>query len=167
MKVIASSYSRYSDLFETPIPLSRIEQILSTFRLSDILFQLARINIILAKSRIEDCADQTQKRLMEIFFDEDIIQRINEKYAGKVESPPTFFFRLQTLALMRVFARVCSECAEREVRSKGDAKYFVRCYLWITDQLETEDEIKAIIEGSVEEQRRALAPQLATSFELY
>jgi hypothetical protein len=167
MSVINLTYSRYFDLFETPVPLARIEQTLSTFRLSDVLFQLARINILLAKSRIEDCADQTQKKLIEIFFDEDIIQRINEKYAGKVESPPTFFFRLQILTLMRVCARVCSESAEREIRSRDDAKDFGRCCLWITDYLETEDEVKAITEGSVEEQRRALAPQLATSFEFY
>ena len=162
-----TSYSRHQDLYERVVPLAEIETILSSFRLTDSILRICQINTFLAKGRYDQCDDYIQGFLRGNFFDESTINKINEKYAGRVKRIPIFFSRLQMLVLMRICARVCSDSADkRKIDSPEEKKEFGRCCLWITDHLETEDDVKAITEGNEDEARRALAPQIATSLEL-
>ena len=99
-------YERYSALFETsPVPLSDIESALAGFNFEAAILRLSQFNILLAQSRLEGSFDDLQMRLCQDFFDDSIIKRINDKYAGKSRHPPYLFFRLLVLYMMRPCAR--------------------------------------------------------------
>jgi hypothetical protein len=159
---------RHSDLYGTKVPLSEIESLLSTFRLTDVMLRLGQINVLFVKGRNEDHIDldYVQGLFISNFFDEGTIGLINEKYSGRSKHAPVFFSRLQTLVLMRLAAQVCSDSSDkRAIHSLEEKLDFGRCCLWITDHFETEEEVKAISEGPEDDRRRALAPQIATSLE--
>jgi hypothetical protein len=160
-------YERYSDLFETsPIPLPEIESALAEFNFEAMILRLSQINILLVQSRLENALDSLQIRLCQEFFDDSVIERINEKYAGKSQHPPYLFFRLLVLYMMRLCARACPVKGGREIESAEEKHAFGRCCLWATDHLATEADERAISEGSREERRKALGPQVAVLAEL-
>lgn len=160
-------YERYSALFETsPVPLSDIESALAGFNFKAAILRLSQFNILLAQSRLEGSFDDLQMRLCQDFFDDSIIKRINDKYAGKSRHPPYLFFRLLVLYMMRLCARACPVEGGRAIDSAEEKHAFGRCCLWATDHLATEADEKAISEGSSEERRKALGPQMAVLAEL-
>lgn len=160
-------YERYSALFETsPVPLPEIEASLTRFNFGAAILRLSQFNILLVQSRLEGSFDELQVRLCQVFFDDSVIDRINEKYAGKSDHPPYLFFRLLVLFMMRLCARACPVEGGSEIESAEERHAFGRCCLWATDHLMTEEDEKAISEGSDEDRRRALGTQMAVLAEL-
>lgn len=161
-------YELYSDLFETtPIPIARIEAALSVFNRNAALLRLSQINILLAMGRLEGSSNKLQDTLCRVFFDDAIIERINDKYASKRNDSPTFFFRLLVLFMMRVCARACPTSEEANKIDSLEERYaFGWCCLWITDHLATEADQNAISDGSDESRRKALGPQIGVLLEL-
>lgn len=160
-------YERYSSLFETsPIPLQEIKSALTEFNFEAAILRLSQVNILLVQSRLEHSFDALQIRLFQEFFDDAIIEQINDKYAGKSPHPPFLFFRLLVLYMMRLCAGACPVEGGRAIDSAEEKHAFGRCCLWATDHLATEADEKAISEGSSEERRRALGPQVGVLAEL-
>jgi hypothetical protein len=165
--VTAYVYERYSALFETcPVPLSEIESSLAEFNFEAAILRLSQFNILLVQSRLEGSFDELQIKLFQDFCDDSVIKQINYKFAGKSQHPPYLFFRLLILYMMRLCARACPVEGGRTIDSAEEKHTFVRCCLWATDHLETEADEKAISEGSSEERRKALGPQMAVLAEL-
>jgi hypothetical protein len=160
-------YERYSSLFDTsPVPLDEIKSALAEFNFEAVILRLSQVNVLLVQSRLENSFDALQIRLFQQFFDDSIFERINDKYAGKSPHPPYIFFRLLVLYMMRLCAGACPVEGGRAINSVEEKYAFGRCCLWATDHLATEEDEKAISEGSSEERRRALGPQMAALAEL-
>lgn len=165
--VTSHVYERYSALFETsPVPITEIEAALSRFNFRAAILRLSQLNILLAQSRLEGSSDALQVRIFQNFFDHSVIDRINEKYAGNSDHPPYLFFRLLVLYMMRLCARACPAEGGSEIESAEEKHAFGWCCLWATDHLATEEDERAISEGTDEERRRALGPQMAALAEL-
>jgi len=160
-------YERYSALFKTsPVPIPQIESALAEFNFEAAILRLSQFNILLAQSRWEGSFDELQVRLFQDFYDDSIIERINDEYAGKSPHPPYLFFRHLVLYMMRLCARACPAEGGREIESVEEKHAFGRCCLWTTDHVATEADEKAITEGSSEKRRRAMGPQMAVLAEL-
>src|ERR1051326_2105934 len=102
MGFVVRSYQQHKEVFGIVVPISEIEQSLISFNLTSVMLRLGQINVLLAKSRIEDNFDHIQGFLRADFFDEDTYNRIEETYINRLPHAPVFFTRLQVLALMRM-----------------------------------------------------------------
>src|ERR671926_655307 len=153
-------YESYSRLFESHIvPIPEIEAALSKFNFQAAILRLSQFNIILAQGRLEGSTDEIQNDLCQEFLDDSIIQRINDKYAGKVDHPPFIFFRHLLLYMMRLCAGACPVEGGTLIDSLEEKRAFGWCCIWAADHVATEADNRAISEGSKDDRRTALGPQ--------
>jgi len=158
-------YECHKDLTGRKIPIGEIERELSTFNLRAAILLLSQMNILLAKGRLEDKDEEIQGLLRQSFFDPETNRIIDTRPQG--EHYPCWFTRLLVLSMMRLCARVCFEDeAGRLIDSPEDRYEFGRCCMYVTDYLETEEEIRSYTEGAEDEKQEAITHVGAATLDL-
>lgn len=166
-------YLRYSDIVNQKLPLTTLKKKLRQFKLSNVMFTLSRVNVLLGRQRMlregrEEMKD-LQYRLIANYIDDQLLEDKLKPQFGhlKVDEHPVFL-RQQILGLLRQCALVCRESATVLTDGKTPGGYeFGRCCLIMNDHLLSQKEARAIEEGTNSKRRKHLGLQLAPLLELY
>jgi|SRR5215213_384136 len=166
-------YIRYSDLFDQPFSLATLKKELRQFKLSNVLFHVARMNVLLGRHRIlrenREAMQDLQGQLIANYIDDQILEdKLKVKFGRFKMDEYAVFTRLQCLGLLRLIASESKESASITSEGKTPGGYSLgRCCLIMNDHLLSKKEEKAISEGTDLKRRKHLAIQLAPLLELY
>jgi hypothetical protein len=166
-------YIRYSDLCEQKLPLATLKKRLRQFKLSNVMFHLSRMNVLLGRNRMlresREKMHDLQGRLIVNYIDDELLEgKLKPKYGHSKTDEETVFLRQQILNLLRLCASVCRESATLIADGKTPGGYELgRCCLIMNDHLLSKKEERITGEGTNLKRRRHLALQLAPLLELY
>jgi hypothetical protein len=156
-------YLRHSDLFGQRPYLATLKKKLRQFKLSDVVFTLSRINVLLGRQRMLREGNEGQRKLEELlranYIEPDLLKGLDGR---------PIFFRQSILNLLRLCILVCSEAASVVTKGKSPGGYELgRCCLMMNDQLVSPKEERRAGEGTDIKQRRHIGLQIAPMIELY
>lgn len=171
--MIGITYLGYSDVCDQRVPLTTLKKKLRHFNLSNIVFTLSRMNVLLGRQRMlregREAAQDLQYLLIANFIDDELLEgRLKPRFGqSKVDENPVFS-RQQILNLLRLCVLVCSESASAITDGKTPEGYELgRCCLIMNDHLVSKKEEQAISEGSDLKRNKHIGLQLAPILELY
>src|SRR2546427_1685381 len=183
--MLGQVYFRYSDRFGTRPHSATLKKKLGEFKLSNLIFTLARINVLLGWQRLFGESDDKKKLqglLVANFIDDDILNAplqpllANEFLKGQ-QSPQVghlpadqvpIFSRQQTLNLLRLGMLLCDEQGPLLTDGKtAGGRELGMCCLMMNDHLLTVREEDAISKGTDVKRRKHIGMQLAPIIELY
>ncbi|MDQ1638362.1 MAG: hypothetical protein QOF62_1701 [Pyrinomonadaceae bacterium] len=165
-------YLRYCDLFDERSRLITLKQKLRQFKLSNIIFTLARISLLLGRQGMLREGKDNQRQLQELLISNYIGPELLEGnlkprfgHFGADERP--IFFRQQILNLLRMCVLLCREDAPMTTEGKSRGGYELgQCCLMMNDHLVSPKEEQATGEGSDKKRRMHIGLQLAPNIEL-
>lgn len=167
------AYLTYCDLFDERSRLATLKQQLRQFNLSNVIFTLARISVLLCRQGMLRESKDKQRELQELLISNYIDSELLEGslkprfgHLGADERP--IFFRQQILNLLRMCILLCREDAPLTTEGKSLGGYELgRCCLMMNDHLVSSRQERATGEGTDLKRRRHIGLQLAPNFELY
>jgi hypothetical protein len=166
-------YISYSELFGQKPPLSSLKMALRQFKLSDALFHVSRMNVLLGRNRMlgegREAMQELQGQLVANYIDDEILEgKLKPIFGPFKRDERAVFVRQAALGLLRLIALVCEESAATIAVGKTPGGYQLgRSCLMMNDHLLSRREEKAISEGSSSKRKRHLGMQLAPLLELY
>lgn len=109
-------YLRYSDLFDEKPTLAALKKKLRQFKLSNIVLDLSRINVLLGRERMlgggRKGMQDLQGLLIANYIDDEILEgRLKPRFGTRMRDESPIFSRQQALTLIRLCSLVCSEDA--------------------------------------------------------
>lgn len=170
--MIGHVYLRYCDLFDERSRLITLKQKLRQFKLSNVIFTLARISLLLGRQGMLREGKDNQRELQELLISNYIGPELLEGnlkprfgHLGADECP--IFFRQQILNLLRMCVLLCREDAPMTTEGKSRGGYELgQCCLMMNDHLVSPKEEQATNEGSDKKRRMHIGLQLAPNIEL-
>ncbi|MDX6527727.1 MAG: hypothetical protein QOH41_17 [Blastocatellia bacterium] len=165
-------YLRHQDLFDKRSRLSTLKRRLGQFNLSNVLFTLTRINVLLSRQAILRENKEKQQGLQELlisnYLDPDLVEGILKPRFGHFSADERpIFFRQQILNLLRMCILICREDATMTTEGKSRGAYELgRCCLMMNDHLVSAKEERATSTGTDRKQRRHISLQTAPNIEL-
>lgn len=184
--MLGQVYLRHSDVFGKKPHLSTLKKKVGQFKLSNLIFTLARINVLLGWQRmVGESREQRQKLqglLVANFIDDDVLKAplgsplADEFVAGnplpQVGHLPSdhvpIFSRQQILNLLRLGILLCHEHGSSLTDGKtAGGRDLGVCCLMMNDHLLTAREERAISKGTDMKRRKHIGMQLAPILELY
>lgn len=171
--MISIVYLRYSDLFDEKPTLAALKKKLRQFKLSSVVLDLSRINVLLGREvmlgRGRKSMQDLQGLLVENYIDDEILEgRLKPRFGSQMRDESPIFNRQQALTLIRLCALVCSEDAPLLAHGKTPEGYELgRCALMMNDHLVSAKEERSINEGTGLKRRKHLGLQLAPLLEFY
>jgi hypothetical protein len=156
-------YLRHSDLFGKRPHLATLKTKLSQFKLSDVIFTLSRINVLLGRQRMLREGSNNQRKLEELLRENyiwvDLTRALDDR---------PIFFRQSILNLQRLCILLCSEEATVVTKGKTPGGYELgSCCLMMNDHLVLPQAERRAGEGTDIKQRRHIGLQIAPMIELY
>jgi hypothetical protein len=156
-------YLRHSDLFGQRPHLATLKSKLRRFKLSDVIFTLSRINVLLGRQRMLREGSQNQRKLEELLRENYVAIDLP---TGLDERP--IFFRQSILNLQRLCILLCGEEASVVTKGKTLGGYELgNCCLMMNDHLVSPEAERRAGEGTDIKQRRHIGLQIAPMIELY
>ena len=164
------TYLRHSDLYGQRVSFVTLKKTLRQFNLTNILFSLSRINVLLCRQYI---LDRSQKKMREVqqllamnyLNDDTYYSKLADKYDAYFNP---VFSRQQMLYLFRLCILECSVSGPLNPDDNNDNKFKLgECCLIASDHLTSPKEDKSISEGRDTTRTRHLGYQLAPIVELY
>jgi hypothetical protein len=171
--MLSGTYIAYSELCDEKLPLATLKKRLRQFKLSNVIFTLSRINVLLGRQRMlgegREAMQKLQGRLVDNFIDDELLEdRLKPRFGPVKRDERPLFLRQQVLNLIRLCALVCREGASMITDGRSPGGYELgRCCLIMNDHLLSKGEERAISEGTSLKRRKHLAIQLAPLLELY
>lgn len=171
--MLGSTYIAYSDLCDEKLPLATLKKRLRRFKLSNTIFTLSRINVLLGRQRMlgegREAMQDLQGRLVANYIDDELLEdRLKPRFGALKRDERPLFLRQQMLNLIRHCALVCRESGSVIPDGKTNGGYELgRCCLIMNDNLLSKREERAISEGTSLKRRKHLGIQLAPLLELY
>lgn len=165
-------YLRHQDLFDRRSRLSTLKRKLRQFKLSNVLFTLTRINVLLGRQAILRENRKKQRELHELlisnYLDPELVEDILKPRFGHFTADERpIFFRQQILNLLRMCVLICRENATVTTEGKSHGAYELgRCCLMMNDLLVSAKEELATSTGTDRKQRRQISLQIAPNIEL-
>ena len=165
-------YMRYCDLFDERSRLATLRRKLRQFKLSNVVFSLSRISVLLGLQRMlrenKDKPRELQELLISNYIDPELLEGILKPrfgHLGADERP--IFFRQQILNLLRMCVLLCREDAPITTEGKSRGGYELgQCCLMMNDHLVSPKEERATGEGRNKKRRMHIGLQLAPNIEL-
>ena len=165
-------YMRYCDLFDERSRLATLRRKLRQFKLSNVVFTLSRISVLLGRQRMlrenKDKPRELQELLISNYIDPELLEGILKPrfgHLGADERP--IFFRQQILNLLRMCVLLCREDAPITTEGKSRGGYELgQCCLMMNDHLVSPKEERATGEGRNKKRRMHIGLQLAPNIEL-
>lgn len=171
--MMSGTYISYSDLCDQRLPLATLKTKLRQFKLSNVIFTLSRINVLLGRQRMlgegREAMQDLQYRLVANYVDDELLEgRLKPRFGQLKTDEHPLFIRQQILGLIRLCALVCRESAATITDGKTAGGYALgRCCLIMNDHLLSKKEERAIAVGADPKRRKHLGMQLAPILELY
>jgi hypothetical protein len=169
-----NTYIRHSDLFdEQVVPLPRLKKQLRRFNLSNALFHVSRMNVLLGFQRMlregREAMQKLQGHLVNNYIDDEILEgKLKPLFGPSKRDECSVFTRQQSLALLRLIAQECKDSETMMADGQTPGGYLLgRCCLAMNDHLLSKREERDISEGTDLKRRKHLAIQLAPLLELY
>lgn len=166
-------YIRYSDLYGERCSLATLKKDLRQFNLSNVLFHVSRMNVLLGRQRMlregRAAMQDLQGQLIANYIDDEILEgKLKPKFGRAKTDECAVFTRLQGLGLLRLIAMESKESGSIVADGKTNGGYILgRCCLTMNDHLLSKREERIISEGTDLKRRKHLAIQLAPLLELY
>jgi hypothetical protein len=171
--MFSGTYIAYSDLCDEKLPLATLKRRLRQFKLSNTIFTLSRINVLLGRQRMlgegREAMQDLQGRLVANYIDDELLEdRLKPRFGPLKRDERPLFSRQQILNLIRHCALVCQESGSMIPDGKTPGGYELgRCCLIMNDHLLSKREERTISEGTSLKRRKHLGIQLAPLLELY
>lgn len=167
-------YIRYSALFdEQVIPLTTLKKHLRQFNLTNALFHVSKMNVLLGRQRMlregREAMQKLQGLLIANYVDDEILEgKLRPQFGPSKTDECCVFTRQQSLSLIRLIAQECTESGAMTADGKSSGGFLLgRCSLIMNDHLLSKREERDISEGTNLKRRKHLAIQLAPLLELY
>src|SRR5437899_10136448 len=142
-------YLRHEDLFGERSHLSTLKSKLRQFKLSNVLFTLTRINVLLGRQAILRENKEKQRELQELlisnYLDPNLLRSVPKaKFDSLSADERPIFFRQQILNLLRMCILACREDATMTTEGKSRGAYELGlCCLMMNDHLVSTAEERA------------------------
>lgn len=166
-------YIGYSELHGQKLSLVTLKKELRQFKLSNVMFYVSRMNVLLGRQRMlregREAMQGLQAQLIANYIDDEILEGTVKPKFGPVKTDErSLFIRQQSLGLLRLIAQECRETGSMTADGKTPGGYALgRCCLIMNDHLLSKKEERIISEGTDLKRRKHLAIQLAPLLELY
>src|SRR6267142_3638452 len=165
-------YLRYCDVFDERSRLATLKQRLRQFKLSNVVFTLSRISVLLGRQRIlhegKNKPRELQELLISNYIDPELLEgSLKPKFGHLRADERPIFFRQQILNLLRMCILLCREDAPTTTEGKSPGGYELgQCCLMMNDHLVSSKEERATGEGRDKKRRMHIGLQLGPNIEL-